>query len=117
MADVTIKRVEELESARGQFFHAARDLGVSSFGMSVQKLPAEWDGYPEHDHAEEGQEEVYVVLEGSVTLHAEDESWNLEPGMLARVAPAQTRKLIPGPEGVTLIALGGTPGKVFDARA
>jgi uncharacterized cupin superfamily protein len=117
MADVTIKRIDELESARGQFFHAARGLGVTSFGMSVQKLPAGWDGYPEHDHAEEGQEEVYFVLEGSVTLQAEHESFELVPGMLARVAPTQARKLIPGGEGVTLMALGGTPGKAFDARA
>jgi hypothetical protein len=34
--------------------------------------------------------------------------------MLARVGPIQKRKIIPGDEGVTLLALGGTPGKAYE---
>lgn len=44
-------------------------------------------------------------------LQASGESWELEPGKLACVGPAQKRKLVPGDEGVTLLAIGGTPGK------
>jgi uncharacterized cupin superfamily protein len=44
---------------------AAAELGVESFGMQVLDLPPDFREYPEHDHADDGQEEVYVVLRGS----------------------------------------------------
>ena len=40
-------------------------LGVTSFGMQILELPPNLEGYPEHDHAQGGQEEVYVVLRGA----------------------------------------------------
>ncbi len=113
MADVTVKRLEELESYQGQFLYAGKGLGVTAWGMNVLRLPAGWTGYPEHDHAKDGQEEVYVVIEGSATLTAGGESWSLTPGTLARVGPRQGRKIVPGERGVTILALGGVPGKAF----
>ena len=113
MADVTVKRFDELESYGGQFLYAGKGLGVTAWGMNVLKLPPKWADYPEHDHAKDGQEEVYLVLQGSARLQTGGESWNLHPGMLARVGSGQPRKIIPGDEGVTLLALGGTPGKAY----
>jgi len=113
MTDVTIKRIDELEGHQGQFLYAGKGLGVTSWGMNVLRLPASWTGYPDHDHQGDGQEEVYVVLEGDATLEAGGESWHLEPGMLTRVGPGQKRKIVPGGKGVTMLALGGTPGKAY----
>jgi mannose-6-phosphate isomerase-like protein (cupin superfamily) len=119
MADVTIKRFDDLESynGEGRFRYAAKSLGVSSWGMNVLKLPPQWSDSPDHDHAKDGQEEVYVVLEGSATLQAGSETFRLEPGLLARVGPAQRRKIVPGPHGVTLLAPGGTPGTAYAPRS
>jgi hypothetical protein len=114
MADVTFKRFEELDSYQGQFVYAGRGLGVTSFGMNVLRLPPSWPDYPEHNHAKDGQEEVYVVLQGSARLTAGEESWDLLPGTLVRVGAAQKRKIVPGPAGVTILALGGSPGKVYE---
>ena len=114
MPDVTVKRFDELDSYAGQFLYAGKGLGVTAFGMNLEKLPPSWPDFPEHDHAAAGQEEVYVVLEGTATLHADGETWELVPGTLARVGPAQKRKIVPGPEGVTILALGGTPGKPYE---
>ena len=120
MADVTVKRFSELESYPGppakQFFYAGKSLGVTAWGMNLMRLPPNWEGAPEHDHSDTGQEEVYVVLEGSATLKADGESWTLKPGTLARIGPNQKRKVIPGDEGVTILALGGTPGKAYQPR-
>jgi mannose-6-phosphate isomerase-like protein (cupin superfamily) len=120
MTDVTVKRIDDLDSYPGppakQFFYAAKGLGVTAWGMNVLRLPAAWDGYPDHDHAKDGQEEVYVVLEGSATLHAAGESFDLSRGILARVGPGQKRKIVPGPSGVTILAIGGTPGKAYEPR-
>jgi len=119
MADVTIKRFDDLESYKGEgrFRYAAKTLGVSAWGMNVLKLPAQWSDYPEHDHTKDAQEEVYLVLEGSAQLHADDETFTLEPGVFARVGPGQKRRIVPGPSGVTLLALGGTPGKAYSPRS
>lgn len=117
MADVTVKRFDELESHGGQFLYAGRGLGVTAWGMNVERLPPNWAEYPEHDHSEDGQEEVYVVLQGSATLQADGDRWQLEPGTLARIGSGQKRRLVPGDEGVTLLAIGGTPGKAYEPRA
>ncbi len=115
MADVTIKRFDDLESynGEGRFRYAAKSLGVTSWGMNVLKFPAGWADYPEHDHTKDGQEEVYLVIEGSAQLRAGGESFSLAPGVFARVGAGQKRKIVPGPSGVTLLAIGGTPGKAY----
>ena len=116
MIDVTVKRFEELESYQNQkqFVYAGRGLGVTSMGLNLLQLPPDWPDYPDHDHAREGQEEVYVVLKGSARMTAGGQSWDIAPGMLVRVGPAQKRKIVPGPAGVTILALGGTPGKAYE---
>jgi len=116
MADVTIKHFDDLDSHGGQFLYAGRGVGVSAWGMNVLRLPPQWADYPNHDHAKDGQEEVYIVLEGDAILHADGESWRLRPGLLARVGAAQKRRIVPGDKGVTLLAIGGTPGKPYTPR-
>ena len=116
MADVTLKRFEDLESYQNQnrFVYAGRGLGVTSFGLNLLRLPPNWPDYPEHNHAKEMQEEVYVVLQGSARLTAGGESWDLVPGTLVRVGAEQKRRIVPGAAGVTILALGGTPGKAYE---
>ena len=117
MADVIVKHLDELESAggNGHFLLARKGLGVTSFGMNVERFPAGFADYPDHDHEKDGQEEVYFVIEGSATLQAGDEAFELSPGTFARVGPEQKRKLVPGADGVTLLAIGGRPG-AFEAN-
>jgi hypothetical protein len=82
--------------------------------MQVLTLPADWDGYPEHTHDADAfdpdQEEVYVPLSGSATLVAGAERFELVPGVMARVGPDQPRRILPGPDGIRFLALGGRPG-------
>lgn len=119
MTDVTVKTVTELESAQapgvpeGQFRFAGKSLGVSAFGMNLLTLPALWDGYPRHDHGADRHEEVYVVLEGSGTLEVGDRHLALEKGSFARVGASEVRKIVPGPKGIQVLALGGTPGQAY----
>jgi mannose-6-phosphate isomerase-like protein (cupin superfamily) len=123
MSDPTIKRLDEIDFYRGEheipgirFHTAGRQLGVSAWGMNVLSFDPGVDGYPEHDHREDGQEEVYVLLRGSATLIVGDRRWAMEAGTMARVGPETKRKLVPGPEGATVLALGATPGKAYVLR-
>ncbi len=47
--------------------------GVDSFGLAIFDLPPNFDAYPEHDHSEDGQEEVYLALSGSAQIDIEGE--------------------------------------------
>jgi mannose-6-phosphate isomerase-like protein (cupin superfamily) len=115
MADLTAATFEEMEPIYDGVARRARAaLGVSAFGMQVMTLPANWDGYPDHRHdasvEDANQEEVYIPLEGSATLVAGEERVDLRPGMMVRIGPEQYRRILPGPDGVRLVALGGVPG-------
>ncbi|HZO58799.1 MAG TPA: cupin domain-containing protein [Solirubrobacterales bacterium] len=116
MADYTAKKIGDIEAIYGGGFKLARaDLGVESFGMQILEMPPGYADYPEHDHAETGQEEVYLVLRGSAEIDVEGERLQLDPDTVIRVGPTAKRKITPGDEGVRLLALGGTPGGVYEA--
>ncbi len=113
--DVTVREIEEMEPVHGGMMRRARaSLGVTAWGMQAFDLPPGFEHYPEHGHgpgeSEEGQEEVYVPLAGSATLVAGDESFELRPGVWARVGPGQKRRLLPGEDGFRYLAIGGIPG-------
>jgi mannose-6-phosphate isomerase-like protein (cupin superfamily) len=116
MSDYTAKKVDEMEAVFGGAFKRARaELGVSSFGMAVMDIPPNTDQYPEHDHADDGQEEVYVVLRGAAEIDIEGERLDLDPETIVRVGPGTKRKIYTGAEGVRILALGGTPNQAYDA--
>lgn len=115
MADVTVATIDEMEPVYDGLMRRARaTLGVTAWGMQVLTLPPSWDGYPDHNHdsaaQDPDQEEVYVPLEGSAVLEADGETFELRPGMMARVGPQQLRRIVPGPDGIRFLALGGSPG-------
>jgi len=115
VADVTYAVIDEMEPIYEGIARRARaELAVSAWGMQVMTLPPEWDGHPDHHHGpgsdEAGQEEVYIPLAGSATLHADDATYDLRPGVMVRVGPEQRRKIVPGPDGIRFVALGGIVG-------
>lgn len=115
MSGYAVKRIDEMEAIYlGAFKRARAELGVESFGMQIIDMPPSYDGYPEHDHAEDGQEEVYVTLRGEGEIEIEGERHPLDPDHVARVAPGVTRKVWPGEGGIRLLVLGGMPGKVYE---
>jgi uncharacterized cupin superfamily protein len=90
-----------------RFVSLRRQLGVTSFGMNLIALAP---GERGRIHRHERQEEVYVVLEGELTLAlGPDDERVLAQGEVARVAPDVRRQLINGSEQpLLLLALGGS---------
>jgi len=100
-----------------RFQRLRAELGVSSFGINLIRLRP---GEVGRIHAHDRQEEVYLVLAGTLTLATgPDETRRLAAGELARVAPAVRRQLRnESPEPVRVIALGGAEEHVGrDGRA
>ena len=78
---------------RAPGMHFLRDaLDCEQLGLTVVEADDGWDGL-EHDHSEDGQEEVYLLLEGGATLSVDGETLSLAPGEAVRVDPDATRTL------------------------
>jgi mannose-6-phosphate isomerase-like protein (cupin superfamily) len=116
MSGYAVKRIDEMEAVFGGGFKRARaELGVESFGMQIIDMPPNFSDYPEHDHEQDGQEEVYVTLSGGGELEIEGERYPLDTDHLARVGPGVSRKVWPGDDGIRLLVLGGKAGEAYVA--
>jgi len=116
VGDYAMKQIDEMEATYlGGMKKARAELGVESFGMQVIDLPPNFDRYPAHDHSESGQEEVFVVLRGGGEMEIGAERVALDADHIVRIGPEETRKVVSGPEGIRLLALGGTPGQAYEA--
>jgi mannose-6-phosphate isomerase-like protein (cupin superfamily) len=119
VADLTVKQVGDMEAIfYGSFKRAGAELEVDSFGMNVIEFPPDaGEGvYPDHDHADVGEEEVYLAWKGSGILTVEGEEIALDQDTVVRVGPETKRKVRSGPDGLRLIVLGGVPGEVYERR-
>jgi uncharacterized cupin superfamily protein len=87
-----------------RFVRLRAELGVTSFGLNQIVLRP---GQRGRIHAHERQEEVYLVLAGTLTLLVEGEEATHERGALIRVAPGVRRQLVNrGPADLHLLAIG-----------
>jgi len=119
VSDFTAKRIDDMEGLYGGAMRKVRaELGLSSFGVQTVDLPPDFDGYPWHDHGEEGQEELYVAVRGRATLELDGgETVELAAGEnVARVGPGTRRRVVTGPEPVRLLIVGGVPGGAYRAK-
>ena len=73
-----------------RFISLRRALGVEAFGLNQLTLQPRQRG---RIHRHEAQEEVYLVLAGTLTLVLEGEPHELQAGELARVPPSARRQL------------------------
>ena len=111
----TVKTIDELESIHyGAIKLAGAELGIRSFGMQVLDFPAGFSDYPEHDHAEDGQEEVYVVLRGDAEFVVDGETLTVSPGQLLKVDATSKRRLQPVQGDVRILAIGCTPAGAYE---
>jgi mannose-6-phosphate isomerase-like protein (cupin superfamily) len=117
MEPYSVRTIDELASIHGGHVKlAGADLGVEAFGMQVLDLPAGFP-YPEHDHTEDGQEEVYVVLRGTAEFQVDGDRVQAGPGSMLRVAASSRRSMAPGADGVRILALGGTTDRAYQRPA
>ncbi|MGH3084825.1 MAG: cupin domain-containing protein [Gaiellaceae bacterium] len=106
----TIVDAAEVEAVNGVFRPIRRALGLTAFGINQEEWPPNADGHPDHDHAEDGQEEVFCILEGSGKMVVDGEDVELKPGRYVWVEAESKRKIFAGDDGLKLIAVGSPPG-------
>jgi mannose-6-phosphate isomerase-like protein (cupin superfamily) len=95
----------QLDRGADLFQGLRRELDLESFGINLMVLRP---GQRLRVHRHERQDEVYLVLEGALTLLIEGEPRVLGVDQLARVGPGTRRQLTnPHRERVVILALGG----------
>ncbi len=74
-----------------RFLSLRRELGITTFGINQIRLRP---GQRGRIHRHFKQEEVYLVLAGTLTLGVEGEERELTQGEIVRVAPEVRRQLV-----------------------
>ena len=97
-----VAHLDDLER-RGRDIPVREHLGIHAFGINAY-TPGE-DGTLINDHDEHwsGQEELYVVLDGTATFEVDGETIDARPGTLVFVGP-ESRRRRPGTEPSSLSA-------------
>lgn len=107
-SDYAIKNFEDIEPSGaegidGRFsrkFLDSTELGVSRWRYEPGRQ------VPGHRH--EVQEEVYTVIRGSGRVKLDDEIFEIKQWDVIRVAPNVARGFEAGPDGLEIIAAGGS---------
>jgi quercetin dioxygenase-like cupin family protein len=84
-------------------------LGIETFGANLFVGPAGRTLVSEHDESGSGQQDLYVVLDGSVAFHRDGEEVLLKRGMAVAVTePSVRRSAKATAAGTALLAIGAS---------
>src|SRR5688500_12769711 len=95
----------EGEGPGGMVRKVRRAVGGRAFGFNYFTLPPGVEGR-KHDHAADGQEEVYFVVSGSGRMIVDGEEIELRRGTFVRVDGESTRMPVAGDDGLEFVSFG-----------
>ena len=112
MSSYSVKNLKEVEDSAAarttevEARFARKHLDSKELGVSYFRYAPNYRSPFAHSHRE--QEEAYVVVGGSGRVKLDEEILELSPWDVVRVAPEVIRAFEGGPDGLELIAIGGT---------
>lgn len=115
MADgYSIKHRDEFERMEGSgestWMLARKALGTECFGYNLVEI-GPGGQIPEHDEAQSGQVELYVILEGDAVLLLGGEEHPAPAGTFASIEPGSSRSILNRSSApVTAMLVGVQPG-------
>ena len=104
-----VARLDDIEQ-RGRDIPVREHLGIRAFGANAYRPGEDGTVIGEHDEAGSGQEELYIVLDGSATFEIDGEMVAAPAGTYVFVRPEARRKAT---GDATVLALGATPGEAY----
>jgi quercetin dioxygenase-like cupin family protein len=112
-ANYTIKHRDEFETMEGSgeatWYLARRALGTDSFGYNLVEI-GPGGQLPEHDHAETGEVEVYVILDGDAVMRLDGTEHPAPAGTFASIEPPAKRTILNRSDApVTALLIGVMP--------
>jgi quercetin dioxygenase-like cupin family protein len=116
-----VKRLDELplvptdDPADFDWYPIQHHLGFGAFGVNGFGGDEGTVLVAEHDERESGQEELYVVVEGTVTFTLDGEARRVSSvSFVAIPDPAVTRSAVSAEDGTLLLAIGAPAGSGFE---
>jgi mannose-6-phosphate isomerase-like protein (cupin superfamily) len=110
-----LDEIEEVSDGRCALRPVRHHFGITSFGINS------WTAYAkgarvinDHDEADDGDEELYVVLRGRAAFQLDGQRVDAPAGTFVFAEPGVKRTAFAEEPGTTIVALGGTPGKPYD---
>jgi tetratricopeptide (TPR) repeat protein len=117
MSEYAVARLDEIEEVtdgREPWRPVRRHFGITSFGVNT------WSGrnagdriINEHDEADVEEEELYFVTDGRAVFELDGERHDAPMGTFVFAPPAVKRTAFAEEPGTTIVAVSGTPGRVF----
>ncbi|HEV7774565.1 MAG TPA: hypothetical protein VGO48_14885 [Conexibacter sp.] len=119
MSNYAIKNLMDVEPSNGGPGEEI-DVRFTRRHLDSEQLGVSWfrygPGFRTIGHRHEVQEEAYVVVGGSGRIKLGDEVMELRRWDVVRVAPQTARGFEGGPEGMEVIAIGGSKPEGGDGR-
>jgi hypothetical protein len=106
-----VTRLDDIER-RGNDIPVRERLGIRAFGINAYTPSGNGTVIGGHDEAGSGQEELYIVLDGSATFEIDGDTVEAPAGTYVFVAPEARRKATG--DG-TVLVVGATPGEAYQA--
>lgn len=112
-----LDEIDEISDGRCPSRPVRLHFGITSFGVNA------WIGREmgdrivnEHDESgdDDGQEELYLVQSGRAAFELDGERFDAPAGTFVFAAPGVKRTAFAEEPGTTIVALGGTPGRVYE---
>jgi quercetin dioxygenase-like cupin family protein len=117
----TIKHRDEFEVMEGSgdctWRLARKALGTSAFGFNLVEIEPGGQ-IPEHDEAQSGQVELYIVLEGEAIMRLEGENHAAPAGTFVSIEPPASRAILNRSDApVAALLIGVQPGGSYEPMA
>jgi hypothetical protein len=110
-----LDEIEELNDGREPFRPVRHHLGITAFGVNAWTAKNAGDRIlNEHDEADDGQEELYLVTEGHAVFELDGERTDAPAGTFVFVRPGVKRTAFAEQPATTIVVIGGNPGKPYE---
>ena len=106
-----VARIDDVER-RGSWIPLREHLGIHAFGINAYRPRDDGRIINDHDEKNSGQQELYVVLDGTATFVIDGEEVEAPAGTLVFVEPESQRTAI---GDATVLAVGAKPGEAYQA--
>jgi tetratricopeptide (TPR) repeat protein len=112
-----LDEIDEMDDGREPYRPVRHHFGITAFGATAWTARNAGDRIiNEHDESEpDSPEELYVVLRGRAVFELDGERVAAPVGTFVFARPGVKRTAFAEEPGTTILALGGTPGKAYEA--
>jgi hypothetical protein len=110
-----LDEIDEMDDGREPWRPVRHHFGITAFGVNAWTARNAGDRIiNEHDESDDGNEELYFVLQGRAFFELDGERVDAPAGTFVFARPGVKRTAFAEESETTILALGGTPGRAYE---